>query len=72
MTDTPSALDTVNQAKTDHAQEILDQIASMVALIGSKPDLWFGGLPPVFEELLRVADHRSTAIRQTFAIPAEG
>lgn len=68
MTDTPSALDQVNEAKTAHAQEIVDQIATVVTLINSKPDLWFGGLPPVFEELLRVADHRTAAIRQTFAI----
>lgn len=71
MTDTPSALDQVNLAKTAHAQEVLDQISALDALIRSKPDLWFGGLPPVFEEILRVCDHRSQVVRQTFAIAVE-
>lgn len=66
MTTTP--LETVNATKVDHATAILDKIAEVVALIGSQPDLWFGGLPPVFEDLLRVADHRSAAIRETFQI----
>lgn len=71
MTDTPSALDQVNLEKTAHAQEVLDQISALDALIRSKPDLWFGGLPPVFEEILRVCDHRSQVVRQTFAIGVE-
>jgi len=66
MTTTP--LETVNGLKTAHASAILAKIAEVVALIGAEPDLWFGGLPPVFEDLLRVADHRSAAIRETFSI----
>ena len=62
------ALETVNALKTEHANYVLAKIAELKAAIASEPDLWFGGLPPSFEELNRIADHRAEAIRTTFGI----
>jgi hypothetical protein len=64
------ALDTIRDLKLAHANTILSKLDELKALIASEPDLWFGGLPPSFEELLRIADHRANAIRQTFEITA--
>jgi hypothetical protein len=62
------ALNTVNGQKTEHAQAVLAALAALNTLIDSEGDLWFGGLPPTFEELKRIVEHRSAAIRQTFEI----
>lgn len=62
------ALTTVNALKTAHAERVLAKLAELKAEIAGEADLWFGGLPPSFEELLRIADHRADAIRQTFGL----
>lgn len=62
------ALDTVNALKTEHATRVLAKLNELKAAIADEPDLWFGGLPPAFEELNRMVDHRSDNIRTVFQL----
>lgn len=64
MADTP--LDTVNNLKRGHAQEIVDALSAVTVLIESQPELWFGGLPPILAQMVQQADHYVTRLRADF------
>ena len=36
--------------------------------IKAEPEIWFGGEPPLFDEVNRFLEHRATAIRETFGL----
>lgn len=58
----------INGLKSEHAGRVIAKLTDLVTEIESEGELWFGGLPPLFEELKRVADHRVGAIRQVFGL----
>jgi hypothetical protein len=64
MTDTP--LDTVNNLKRGHAQEVVTALQTVTALIESQPDLWFGGLPPILAQMVQQAEHYVNRLRADF------
>ena len=66
MTDTP--IDTVNGLKRTHAQEVIDALQGISNLIGSKPDLWFGGLPPILAQAIQQTEFHISRIRDDFGI----
>lgn len=70
MTDTP--LQTVNNLKRDHAQEIADALGALTALIEAQPDLWFGGLPPILSQMVQQAEHYVARLRVDFDLAPAG
>lgn len=68
MPDTPNALETVNAAKRAHASAVIDAMNSVTALINSQPELWFGGLPPLFEEFGRLNQAKINQMRTAFGL----
>lgn len=60
---------TTNELKQAHAERVLALLAQVQAEIATDPDnLWFGGLPPTFDELNRICNHRAEAIRNVFQL----
>jgi hypothetical protein len=61
---------TTIELKQAHAERVLALLAQVQAEIALDPDnLWFGGLPPSFEELNRICAHRADNIRSVFQLP---
>lgn len=65
MTDITDALAAINAEKVAHFQEVHDALAALHTLINSRPDIWFGGNPPVLEEVAIYTTHARARLATT-------
>jgi hypothetical protein len=70
MTNTPDHLETIRLAKQEHAVRVITQLTIARDEMLAEPDLYFGGLPALYDDLARVIEHRIQAIRDQFQLPA--
>lgn len=68
----PTPIQTVNVLKQAHAGRVLAAVQAVITEINSEPELWFGGIPPSYDEVQRFLTHRSENIREVFDLPTEG
>lgn len=62
------AITTVNDLKKAHAVAVIASMEALKLQIKAEPEIWFGGEPPLFDEVNRFLEHRATAIRETFGL----
>lgn len=59
-------LEAIKAAKIAHAQEVLAALAEVETVMNSKPELWFGGLPPSFNNLKDNINFMTRQIEESF------
>lgn len=72
MTDITDALAIANAEKVAHFQQVHDALTALHTLISSKPELWFGGNPPVLEEIAIYTTHARARVATTAGLDTDG
>lgn len=65
-----TSLAAVNNDKKAHAEAIIAKAEELRTVIQAQPDLWFGGLPPVLNQVDHLLTHNIAVIRSTFGLEA--
>lgn len=58
------------EKKQAHGTEIIAAMSALKDLIGSQPDLWFGGVPPIYGQILNMLTFNADELAREFKLPA--
>ena len=64
----PTALEEVNAAKKAHALLVYNKLQELKILIDGQPEVWFGGLPPLFMQAHNNATFQAASLNELFEL----